>query len=75
MMVARILENLQCSTNKSGFYSSVSAIVDFPCTRRCVATILDFMGKRDTPMETFTGTSTIDRLARKGFVEKLYGNR
>jgi len=40
-----------------------------------VATILDFMGKKDTPMETFAETSTIDRLAREGFVEKLYGKR
>ena len=39
------------------------------------ATILDFMGKKDTPMETFADQSIVDRLAREGFVEKLYGKR
>lgn len=39
------------------------------------ATILDFMGKKDTPMETFADRSIVDRLAREGFVEKLYGKR
>jgi hypothetical protein len=40
-----------------------------------VATILDFMGKKDAPMETFANKAIIDRLAREGFVEKLYGKR
>ena len=39
-----------------------------------VATILDFMGKK-APMETFADKAIIDRLAREGFVEKLYGKR
>jgi NitT/TauT family transport system substrate-binding protein len=40
-----------------------------------VATILDFMGKKDAPMETFADKAIIDHLAREGFVEKLYGKR
>ena len=40
-----------------------------------VATILDFMGKKDTPMEAFADQSIVDRLAREGFVEKLYSKR
>jgi ABC-type nitrate/sulfonate/bicarbonate transport system substrate-binding protein len=39
------------------------------------ATILEFMGKKDTPMETFADQLIVDRLAREGFVEKLYGRR
>jgi len=40
-----------------------------------VATIVDFMGKKDTPMEAFADKAIIDRLAREGFVDKLYGKR
>ena len=40
-----------------------------------VATIVDFMGKKDTPMEAFADKAIIDRLAREGFVDKLYVKR
>ena len=39
------------------------------------ATILDFMGKKDTPIETFADQSIVNRLAREGFIEKLYSRR
>ena len=40
-----------------------------------VATIVDFMGRKDTPIEAFADNAIIDRLAREGFVDKLYGKR
>lgn len=40
-----------------------------------VGTLLDFMGKKDTPTGSFVDNSIVDRLAREGFVEKLYKKR
>jgi len=40
-----------------------------------VATILDFMGKKETPFEAFADRSIIDRLATEGFIEKIYRKR
>jgi ABC-type nitrate/sulfonate/bicarbonate transport system substrate-binding protein len=37
-----------------------------------VQTILEFMGKKGTPVETFQDNSIVDRLAREGFFDKLY---
>ncbi len=37
-----------------------------------VQTILEFMGKKGTPVETFQDNSIVDRLMREGFFEKLY---
>jgi len=37
-----------------------------------VQTILEFMGKRGIPAETFQDNSIIDKLTREGFFEKLY---
>lgn len=37
-----------------------------------VATILEFAGKKGVPFETFADTAITDKMAREGFVEKLY---
>ena len=37
-----------------------------------VQTILEFMGKKGMPAETFQDNSIIDKLTREGFFEKLY---
>jgi NitT/TauT family transport system substrate-binding protein len=37
-----------------------------------VNTILEFMGKKGTPLETFMDNTIVDRLSREGFFEKLY---
>lgn len=37
-----------------------------------VQTILEFMGKKGIPAETFQDNSIVDRLSREGFFEKLY---
>jgi ABC-type nitrate/sulfonate/bicarbonate transport system substrate-binding protein len=37
-----------------------------------VQTILEFMGKKGTPLETFQDNAIVDRLAREGFFDKLY---
>ena len=40
-----------------------------------VGTLLDFMGKKNPPTGSFVDNSIVDRLAREGFVEKLYKKR
>jgi NitT/TauT family transport system substrate-binding protein len=37
-----------------------------------VQTILEFMGKKGIPTETFMDNTIVDRLSREGFFEKLY---
>ncbi len=37
-----------------------------------VFSILEFMGKKGVPLEAFADNSIVDRLAREGFVQKLY---
>ena len=37
-----------------------------------VQTILEFMGKKGTSVETFQDNSVIDKLTREGFFDKLY---
>jgi ABC-type nitrate/sulfonate/bicarbonate transport system substrate-binding protein len=37
-----------------------------------VQTILEFMGKKGMPLETFMDSTIVDRLSREGFFEKLY---
>lgn len=40
-----------------------------------VGTILDFMGRKDTPLETFADNSIVDRIVGEGFIDKLYRKR
>jgi ABC-type nitrate/sulfonate/bicarbonate transport system substrate-binding protein len=37
-----------------------------------VQTILEFMGKKGTPVETFQDNTIVDRLIKEGFFDKLY---
>ena len=37
-----------------------------------INTILEFMGKKGTPLETFMDNTIVDRLTREGFFDKLY---
>jgi ABC-type nitrate/sulfonate/bicarbonate transport system substrate-binding protein len=34
--------------------------------------ILDFMGKKGVPLETFADNSIVDKMVREGFIDKLY---
>jgi ABC-type nitrate/sulfonate/bicarbonate transport system substrate-binding protein len=38
-----------------------------------IQTVLDWMGKPDTPVQKFFDNSIVDRLAQEGFFQKLYG--
>lgn len=40
-----------------------------------IFSILEFMGKKGVPLETFADNSIVDRLVRDGFVDKLYQGR
>jgi ABC-type nitrate/sulfonate/bicarbonate transport system substrate-binding protein len=37
-----------------------------------INSILDFMGKKGTPPETFADNSIVDKMVREGFIDKLY---
>lgn len=37
-----------------------------------INSILDFMGKKGIPLETFADSSIVDKMVREGFVERLY---
>jgi NitT/TauT family transport system substrate-binding protein len=37
-----------------------------------INSILEFMGKKGVPLDTFADNSIIDKLAREGFIDKLY---
>jgi ABC-type nitrate/sulfonate/bicarbonate transport system substrate-binding protein len=37
-----------------------------------VQTILEFMGKKGMPLETFMDSTIVNRLSREGFFDKLY---
>ena len=37
-----------------------------------INSILDFMGKKGVPVETFADNTLVDKMARDGFIDKLY---
>jgi ABC-type nitrate/sulfonate/bicarbonate transport system substrate-binding protein len=37
-----------------------------------INSILDFMGKRGVPLETFADNSMVDKMVREGFIDRLY---
>lgn len=37
-----------------------------------INSILDFMGKKGLPLETFADNTLVDKMVREGFIEKLY---
>ncbi len=40
-----------------------------------VYSILEFMGKKGIPLESFADNSIVDRMVREGFIDKLYAKR
>ncbi len=40
--------------------------------KAAVSTILEVMGKKDVPLETFADNSIVDRLVNEGFIDNLY---
>jgi ABC-type nitrate/sulfonate/bicarbonate transport system substrate-binding protein len=57
-----------------GFYNdSVTYLERVPKAEpEAVQTILEFMGKKGTPLSTFMDTTIVDRLERDGYFDKLY---
>lgn len=37
-----------------------------------IDSILEFIGKKGVPLETFADNSIVDKMVREGFIEKLY---
>jgi ABC-type nitrate/sulfonate/bicarbonate transport system substrate-binding protein len=56
------------------FYNDAATYLDrIPRAEpEAVQTILEFMGKKDIPVETFQDNTIIDKLTREGFFDKLY---
>jgi ABC-type nitrate/sulfonate/bicarbonate transport system substrate-binding protein len=56
------------------FYSdSVTYLERVPKAEpEAVQTILEFMGKKNVPLQTFMDTAIVDKLSREGFFDKLY---
>src|SRR5574341_149427 len=44
----------------------------FAATNAVIAPIFEFMGKKPIAVETVADNSIVDRLAREGFVDRLY---
>jgi hypothetical protein len=40
-----------------------------------LAPIVEFMGEKPIPVETIADNAIVDRLARDGFIDSLYGKR
>ena len=40
-----------------------------------INSILDFMGKKGVPLETFADNTLVDKMVREGFIDKLYKGR
>ena len=59
------------------FYRDATTYLDrVPRTDpEAVQTILEFMGKKGAPVETFYDNSIVDKLAREGFFDSLYKSR
>jgi ABC-type nitrate/sulfonate/bicarbonate transport system substrate-binding protein len=59
------------------FYRDATTYLDrVPRTdSEAVQTILEFMGKKGTPLESLYDNSMVDKLAREGFFDKLYSRR
>ncbi len=55
------------------YRDSVTYLDRFPRAEpEAVQTILEFMGKKGVPLDTFMDNSIVDRLSREGFFDKLY---
>ena len=55
------------------YHDSVTYLDRIPLAQpEAVQTILEFMGKRGIPAETFQDNSIVDKLTREGFFDKLY---
>jgi len=37
-----------------------------------ISSILEFMGKKGVPVETFADNAIVDKMVREGFIDKLY---
>jgi ABC-type nitrate/sulfonate/bicarbonate transport system substrate-binding protein len=56
------------------FYNDAATYLDkVPLAEpQAVQTILEFMGKKGVPVETFQDNAVVEKLTREGFFEKLY---
>jgi NitT/TauT family transport system substrate-binding protein len=73
-IIAKYARLLDPKSVEDHYQDSVTYLERIPKAEpEAVHTILDFMGKKGMPLETFMDSSIVDRLQREGFFEKLYG--
>jgi ABC-type nitrate/sulfonate/bicarbonate transport system substrate-binding protein len=73
-IIAKYARLLDPKSVEDHYQDSVTYLERIPKAEpEAVHTILDFMGKKGMPLETFMDSTIVDRLQREGFFEKLYG--
>ena len=61
--------------NRTGYFFLHRYPGKVACPRfnsEAVQTILEFMGKKGVPAETFQDNTIVDKLTREGFFDKIY---
>lgn len=58
------------------YQDSVTYLERLPLAEpEALSTILEFIGKKGTPLETFVDNAITDRMVREGFIDRLYKKR
>ena len=55
-----------------GFLNYLNSMFNRFDTFVVISSILEFMGKKGVPPETFADNSIVDKLVREGFIDRLY---
>jgi ABC-type nitrate/sulfonate/bicarbonate transport system substrate-binding protein len=72
-VIARYSRRTNPKQLEDHYHDSVTYLERVPRVEpESVATILDFEGKKNVPVESFFDNSIVDRMVREGFIERLY---
>jgi ABC-type nitrate/sulfonate/bicarbonate transport system substrate-binding protein len=75
-VIAKYSRLTEARSIEDHFKDSVTYLERVPRAEpEAIATILEFIGKKGTPAETFVDNSIVDKMVREGFVDKLYQKR
>ena len=75
-VIAKYARHMDAKSLEEHYQDSVTYLDRIPRVEpEAVLTILEFIGKKGVPLETFADNSIVDRLVREGFIDKLYKKR
>jgi ABC-type nitrate/sulfonate/bicarbonate transport system substrate-binding protein len=75
-VIAKYARHMDTKSLEEHYQDSVTYLDRIPRVEpEAVVTILEFIGKKGVPLETFADNSIVDRLVREGFIDKLYKKR